>query len=112
MAENIENLLILDIVLYSSALFFYFYQFKEINAFIGYKTKRSTKNLKSWLFAQEFFFKRWFILIIPITFLSQLPLFFDKTLDLVPLIGFEFIIHSIISIYMTEKKLKEFQKND
>ncbi len=112
MEENIENLLILDIVLYSSALFFYFYQFKEINSFIGYKTKRSTKNKRSWLFAQEYFFKRWFILIIPITLISQLPLIFDNTLDLVPLVGFEFILHSIISIYVTEKKLKELQKND
>ncbi len=112
MTENIENLLILDVVLYSFILFFYFYQHKEINPFIGYRTKRSTKNIKSWLFAQEYFFKRWFILIIPITLISQLPLLFNNTLDLVPLVGGEFTLHSIIGIYMTEKKLKEFQKND
>ena len=109
MNENISDLLIFDLAVYPIVLIFYFYQFKDINSLIGYRTIRSMKNQESWDLAQKYCFKKWFIWVIPITLTMQIPVLFDSNLYLIPYVGGSFVVHSIISIYMTEKKLKELQ---
>lgn len=107
-----KSILTLDIVLFSSLLLFYYIEKDEINYLIGYRTKRSMRNLENWKFSQHYFSKNWLI-SIPIILLTQLPILFDKRLDIVLLLSLlSFIIYTCYLIYVTEKKLKVLDKDN
>ena len=107
MSTLLQNILILDVSIFSVILLFYFFKPQDINSFIGYRTARSIKNEKNWKFAQEFFPKKW-LLAIPIMIVTQIPIFFGVNSEKIIIIsGFQFIIISIYAIIATEKALKK-----
>ncbi|SFI47325.1 SdpI family protein [Halpernia frigidisoli] len=107
MAENIQNILIFDLSIFSVILLFYFYKPKEINYMIGYRTKLSMKNEKNWEFAQSFFTKKW-IITIPIILITQIPVIFGVYPKSILIIsGVQFTILSVYAIIITEKELKK-----
>ncbi len=107
-----KTILTIDIAIFSSLILFYFLKSDEINPILGYRTKRSMKNKRNWIFAQNFFSKKW-LLTIPLMLVSQLPILLDNTLDEVVLISLiSFIVYSIYLIFITEKKLKQLDKSD
>lgn len=103
-----ENILIFDLVIFAIVLLFYKFYPKEINPMFGYRTKESMKSEKKWLFAQQFFSKRW-LYVIPIILITQIPLLFDKSLEryLLPISIAQFLIISLYGMYVTEKALKK-----
>lgn len=111
MSELLQNILILDISIFSVILLFYFYKPQDINSFIGYRTRRSIKNEKNWKFAQDFFPKKWLI-AIPIMIITQIPILFGVNSEKILIIsGFQFIIVSIYAIIVTERALKKMNDN-
>ena len=85
---------------------------KKINSFIGYRTKRSMKNVDTWKFAHENCGKRWWKigwgLLLP-TILVQIPVY-GKSDDVIGWMGTAIcVVEGIImlaSIIPTEKALK------
>ena len=91
---------------------------KNINSLIGYRTTRSMKSMDTWKFAHEYCGKLWWKLgwlIMILTALLYIPLYQsnDHTIGIagVVLITIQCIV-LIISIYPTEKALKEYFNDD
>ena len=116
MEKGFIELLIFDFLIILIPIFLYLFPPKEINAIYGYRTKRASKDINSWNFAQKYFSKRWILIPIIIIF-SQIIMITSgiKTSGdppLVPIISIvEFSIGSILCIYSTELELKKLQKN-
>ncbi|CAA0209724.1 SdpI family protein [Tenacibaculum maritimum] len=105
-----KSILTFDIAIFLSLILFYFIKKDTINPIMGYRTKRAMKNQKNWSFAQKYFSKNW-LFSIPIILISQVPILFDKTMELViPISLMNFIIYTVYLIYVTEKKLKEMDE--
>lgn len=86
---------------------------KEINGWVGYRTKRSMKNMDTWKFAHNYCGHLWWKIGWVIFFLSilvQIP-FFHGTYKTIGLSGgIICIVQCIIlllSIFLTEKALKK-----
>jgi uncharacterized membrane protein len=108
MDENIKTILIIDITLFASIIIFYFINKDEINPILGYRTKRSMKNIENWKFAQTFYSKNW-LFSIPIMLTTQFPILLDNSLTfLIDLSFYNFVIYSVCLIIITEIKLKKF----
>ena len=91
---------------------------KNINGLIGYRTTRSMKNMDTWKFAHEYCGKLWWkigwIMII-LSALIYIPLYQSDN-NVIGIAGVVLItiqcIILIVSIYPTEKALKEHFNND
>ena len=91
---------------------------KKINSFIGYRTKRSMKNVDTWKFAHDYCGKLWWkigwIMIIP-SVLIHIPLYHsdENTIGIagVILVTIQCFI-MILSIYPTERALKKHFNDD
>lgn len=86
---------------------------KEINSILGYRTKRSMRNMDTWKFAHEYCGKLWWKIgwgiLIP-SVLMQIPFIHssDDTIGLVS--GIICAVHCVLlvgAIYPTEKALKK-----
>ena len=91
---------------------------KNINSLIGYRTTRSMKNLDTWKFAHEYCGKLWWKLgwlIMILTALMYIPLYQSND-NMIGIAGVVLITIQctvlIISIYPTEKALKEHFNDD
>ena len=91
---------------------------KNINSLIGYRTTRSMKNMDTWKFAHEYCGKLWWKLgwlIMILTALMYIPLYQGND-NMVGIAGVVLITIQctvlIISIYPTEKALKEHFTDD
>ena len=91
---------------------------KNINSLIGYRTTRSMKNMDTWKFAHEYCGKLWWKLgwlIMILTALMYIPLYQGND-NMVGIAGNVLITIQctvlIISIYPTEKALKEHFNDD
>lgn len=91
---------------------------KNINSLIGYRTTRSMKNLDTWKFAHEYCGKLWWKLgwlIMILTALMYIPLYQGND-NMIGIAGVVLITIQctvlIISIYPTEKALKEHFTDD
>ncbi|MFL0137396.1 SdpI family protein [Tenacibaculum maritimum] len=105
-----KSILTFDIAIFLSLILFYFIKKDTINPIMGYRTKRAMKNQKNWSFAQKYFSKNW-LFSIPIILISQVPILFDKTMELeIPKSIMNYIIYTVNLIYVTEKKLKEMDE--
>ena len=90
---------------------------KNINSLIGYRTTRSMKNMDTWKFAHEYCGKLWWkigwIMII-LSALIYIPLYQSDN-NVIGIAGVVLItiqcIILIVSIYPTEKALKEHFNN-
>ncbi len=106
-----KSILTIDISIFASILTFYFIKKDTINPILGYRTKRAMKNQRNWDFAQNYFSKYWLYSIL-VMCISQIPILFDKHLELViPLSLINFLIYTLYLVYVTEKKLKELDNN-
>lgn len=85
---------------------------KEINSVIGYRTKRSMKNMDTWKFAHEYCGKLWWrmglLLLFP-SILVQLP-FVHSSEEIIGTVGIVIctvqVILLVASIFPTERALK------
>lgn len=91
---------------------------KNINSLIGYRTTRSMKNMDTWKFAHEYCGKLWWKLgwlIMILTALMYISLYQGND-NMIGIAGFVLITIQctvlIISIYPTEKALKEHFNDD
>ena len=91
---------------------------KNINSLIGYRTTRSMKNMDTWKFAHEYCGKLWWKLgwlIMILTVLMYIPLYQGND-NMIGIAGVVLITIQctvlIISIYPTEKALKEHFTDD
>ena len=91
---------------------------KNINSLIGYRTTRSMKNMDTWKFAHEYCGKLWRKLgwlIMILTVLMYIPLYQSND-NIIGIAGVVLITIQctvlIISIYPTEKALKEHFTDD
>ena len=91
---------------------------KNINSLIGYRTTRSMKNMDTWKFAHEYCGKLWWKLgwlIMILTALMYIPLYQSND-NMIGIAGVVLITIQctvlIISIYPTEKALKEHFTDD
>ena len=91
---------------------------KNINSLSGYRTTRSMKNLDTWKFAHEYCGKLWWKLgwlIMILTALMYIPLYQSND-NMIGIAGVVLITIQctvlIISIYPTEKALKEHFNDD
>ena len=91
---------------------------KHINSMLGYRTTRSMKNMDTWKFAHNYCGKLWWkigwIMII-LSALIYIPLYQSDN-NVIGIAGVVLItiqcIILIVSIYPTEKALKEHFNND
>lgn len=111
MPDGLIELIVFDFLIVSIPLLMYRFPPEKTNAIYGYRSKRASKDDRSWQFAQNYFSRRW--LFIPfmviasqiIMVLSGLSISSDP--PIVPLISIaEFLIGSIFCIYSTELALK------
>lgn len=91
---------------------------KNINSLIGYRTTRSMKSMDTWKFAHEYCGKLWWKLgwlIMILTVLMYIPLYQGND-NMIGIAGVVLITIQctvlIISIYPTEKALKEHFNDD
>ena len=91
---------------------------KNINSMIGYRTTRSMKSMDTWKFAHEYCGKLWWKLgwlIMILTALMYIPLYQSND-NMIGIAGVVLITIQctvlIISIYPTEKALKEHFNDD
>ena len=91
---------------------------KNINSLIGYRTTRSMKNMDTWKFAHEYCGKLWWKLgwlIMILTAVMYIPLYQGND-NIIEIAGVVLITIQctvlIISIYPTEKALKEHFTDD
>ena len=91
---------------------------KNINSLIGYRTTRSMKSMDTWKFAREYCGKLWWKLgwlIMILTALMYIPLYQSND-NMIGIAGVVLITIQctvlIISIYPTEKALKEHFNDD
>lgn len=86
---------------------------KEINCVLGYRTRRSMKNLDTWKFAHDYCGRLWWKIgwiILILSILIQIP-FLHSTEDIIGYVGgiictIQCII-LVASIFPTEKALKK-----
>src|SRR5690606_34150611 len=83
---------------------------KNINAFYGYRTKRSMSSNELWQYANSF----WPKLVLKLSFLTlffqiALFVFFGFIVSILGA-GIIWVLFLFLSIYITEKKLKEYRK--
>lgn len=103
----------MDFLLFGIIILFYFYKPKSWNSIIGYRTRRSMKSEDNWKFAQEYFPKKWMI-VIPVILICQTPVLLNLNSNdiifimIISLINF--IILTANAIYFTEKALEEHNK--
>ncbi len=91
---------------------------KKINAWFGYRTVRSMKNIDTWKFAHAYIGKLWWkigwMLLVP-SFLIHIPLYHASEL-LIAVIGLTLecvqLIAMLLSIVFTEKALKQTFHDD
>ncbi|MCK0205205.1 SdpI family protein [Ornithobacterium rhinotracheale] len=111
-----KDLLIIDLAIFLPFIFMYFFPPKELNAIYGYRTKRSSKDQKSWDFAQKYSAKRFIYILIFIAF-SQVMMILsgvDINQDASFIIGVTlsiFIIGAVACVISTEIALKKLQEN-
>ena len=86
---------------------------KDINSFYGYRTKRSRKNEESWLFAQEYFGRLWFMLgliLFPVSIIAYIP-FIHSNKDKLGVVGLIIMTVQMVIILWpiipTERQLKK-----
>lgn len=111
------NLLIPVVVIVTGRIMWKHYP-KNINGLVGYRTTRSMKNMDTWKFAHEYCGKLWWkigwIMII-LSALIYIPLCQSDN-NVIGIAGVVLItiqcIILIISIYPTEKALKEHFNDD
>ena len=91
---------------------------KNINSLIGYRTTRSMKNMDTWKFAHDYCGKLWWKLgwlIMILTALMYIPLYQSND-NIIEIAGVVLMTIQctvlIISIYPTEKALKEHFTDD
>ena len=91
---------------------------EEINSIIGYRTKRSMKNLDTWKFAHEYCGRLWWIIgwiILLPSILVQIP-FYHGTDNLIGIVGLIICmaqcIIMLLSIIPVEKALKKTFNED
>lgn len=91
---------------------------KNINSLIGYRTTRSMKSMDTWIFAHEYCGKLWWKLgwlIMILTVLMYIPLYQSND-HMIGIAGVVLMTIQctvlIISIYPTEKALKEHFNDD
>lgn len=91
---------------------------KNINSLIGYRTTRSMKSMDTWKFAHEYCGKLWWKLgwlIMILTALMYIPLYQSND-NMIGIAGVVLITIQctvlIISIYPTEKALKDHFNDD
>lgn len=85
---------------------------KEINGVLGYRTKRSMKNLDTWRFAHEYCGRLWWrigwVMLLP-SMLVLLP-FYHSTVNLIAIVGLALCtvqgVILLVSILPTEYALK------
>lgn len=94
-------------------LVFWFHPPKNINTYYGYRTKRSMKDDKSWLFAHHYFGKFWFyegllVLILTIILMSFL---YNQSVEQITWVSLSLVfgqsIFMTIPIIFTENELKK-----
>lgn len=95
-----------------SGYMMYKYTSKEINSIIGYRTKRSSKNLETWKFANSYCGKLWIkqgIILLILSCIVQLP-FAKSNVDVIgkmtTIIETIQIVVMLASIGLVEKALK------
>jgi uncharacterized membrane protein len=115
MSKEIISILVFDFIIILIPILLYFYPPKDINYAFGYRTKRSIKNIKNWVFSQKYFSKQW-ILVSLIVIITQLILIFIANIDLkkeppmIPIISMvEFFVGSVFCYFSTESKLKKME---
>lgn len=86
---------------------------KKINRAVGYKSKRSMKNMDTWIFAHEYIGRLWWRMgwiILPLTILAHIP-FFRADDDTIGSLSIVLIVIQCVltmgAIILTEKALKE-----
>lgn len=86
---------------------------KEINGLIGYRTKRSMKNLDTWRFAHDYCGHLWWKIgwiMLPLSILVQIP-FYNSHNNAIPIYGVMILAVQgmvlIASIFPTENALKK-----
>lgn len=107
--ENIEiykEILIDDLIIFAAIIIVYLYPKKKINSIVGYKTTKSMKNEKNWLFAQSFFFKR-LLIVIPLIINLQVVLYYFNIKNVDVFSFLVVLIYIAILSVITERKLQQ-----
>ncbi|QAR29866.1 SdpI family protein [Ornithobacterium rhinotracheale] len=116
MENGLKEILVIDLAISLLIVLFYFFPPKELNSIYGYRTKRSTKDQKSWNFAQKH--SSQIMIYIPFFVIFSQILMILSGADVQE--DFSFIINISISIYIigfiacfisTESALKKKQEN-
>ena len=116
MKNGFIELLTFDFLIILMPLLLYFFPPKEINAIFGYRTKRASKDINFWNIAQRYFSKKWILIPVGVV-ISQIIMIasgisISGEPPLVPIISIiEFLIGSILCIYTTGLKLKNYTQN-
>jgi uncharacterized membrane protein len=91
-----------------SGLIMYFFPAKKPNAIYGYRTERSMSNIHNWKIAQRYS-AQWFLLIAFGSFVIGLINIAEDIQSQIS-IGWT-ILGVVLTIFFTEKKLKEISKH-
>ena len=94
---------------------------RRMNSIYGYRTKRSLKDEKSWLFAQNYLGKTWFkmsLVLSPVTILLMLMVY-QKLIDTIAYMTLFIVAIQVFvllsAIFMTEKaliKMHDYSKSE
>lgn len=103
----ISNLFLLFCI-FSLPVFFYLYPPKAINSFYGYRTKKSVKNKENWDFANRTFTNYLLKFSLLLVIIQILIWFLLGGVYSVMISSFIWVIILILSVYLTEKKMKNF----
>lgn len=91
---------------------------KEINGILGYRTKRSMKNMDTWKFAHDYCGRLWWKagwIMLPLSILAQIPFFHSSDERIGSASSAICIVQCIIliaSIFPTERALKRTFSED
>ena len=87
----------------------FFFPPKDINAMMGYRTKRSMKNQENWDFAQRYSGKVWLIggsiMLIGTMMIAFFPLDFENPVTMFTIMGIQ-LVFTFSPIYFVETSLK------
>jgi|GEM_PF-3000998 len=116
MSKDVVSVLVFDFIIAIIPILMYLYPPKDINALIGYRTKRSMENMDNWVFSQKYIAKRWMIVPV-IVVVTQLILFISTDMNIdddPPLIIIvsisEYIIGTFFCMMDTEMQLEKRKK--